>query len=220
MIQRKPAFYELFHMPTGMTYGGSSGDARSRIRTHKNLLARQEHANKRLQEIYTTWDDFEVRIYYTSDIEMSRSLEAEYLRKNLGLQHCCNGLGFGDTPVYDLLDKLTPIIHIGFERLPGGNRSGRPVGYVPSEETRRKIGDGNRGKVMSQEARERISLGRRSSEKVKAVWEDVKTRDHVRIRINGVEYNSIAAASRVLGIGHATIARRLASKNFVEYERL
>lgn len=221
MIRKSPAFYEIYHIPTGMTYGGSSEDVRIRLRMHKGRLENAAHQNRKLQEVYTTWEDFEFRIYYTDTVEEARRLEAEYLQKNVGWKYNCNErLSAAWSPDFNKLDNLVPEVHRDWVVMKRGSGEGRAKGFTHSEETRLKIGNGVRGKRRTQECRERMSASYHDSELVKLSREAIKDRDHVTIEIDGISYNSIAAASRSLGIGHGTITRRLASKYFSNYKRL
>lgn len=115
MIKETPAFYEIIHLPTGMAYGGSSANAYKRINWHRTNLAAGKHSSKKLQAIYTSWPDFEIRIYYTVRVDEAKSLESEYLEVNLGGELNCNAhSSYAPIPETPQLVGMTPQVLQGW----------------------------------------------------------------------------------------------------------
>lgn len=74
---------------------------------------------------------------------------------------------------------------------------------VRSDSHRKLLSDKLKGIKKSDETKERMSNNNKNK---------------VKIKINGVEYNCITDASKILNIDRKTISQRLNSKNFTEYE--
>lgn len=216
MLKQQPAFYILKHIPSGKFYGGSSATVRNRISDHRNRLRDGIHPNKLFQEVYTNWNDVEIRVHYTSSIEVARDLESEFLTRFHGSNNCCNTYSTNLDPKLPRLDSLgDPVILTRMDV-----HHGRRKGVRPSEDTGRKISLANTGRKNTDETKTRMSHSATTSLKVKAAHKARESKDFVVIEINGVRYNSIAAASRALGIGHSTITQRLNLESFTEWNRI
>lgn len=85
-----PGAYRLLHKPTGRFYVGSSNSVMRRINEHRYCLLRGDHQNPKLNEVFTTWADFEITIWVAATVEEAMSVEQSLLDTHAGTELCCN----------------------------------------------------------------------------------------------------------------------------------
>lgn len=184
-----PGFYILTHKPTGVFYVGSTSILNKRMRVHKSRLNTGKHKNKRLMDVYTTWDDFKIDLTITDTIEEAKVWEKELLDKYIGTELCCNLHDDPDVPFS------------GVRGRPRSEQARRNMAEASklrrhSEEVKRKISEANKGNTHSAATKLTMSLA--------------KSR---KVSIDGVIYDSALQASIVLGIPNRTLRNRLQSKS-------
>lgn len=175
--------YRIEHIPTGQFYIGSTGDNYRRIMRHKSCLKRGVHPNKRLQAVFTSWEDMEVTFTATGTLVEARELEGNELDIHVGSPLCCNAIKLTDSPFMGKVWR-------------GGRTggSGKPE-YQHSTETKEKIRQIRLGATMSEESKRKLSVSRSTS-----------------VSIEGVTYSSLKEAERILEIPYRTILYRVRSR--------
>lgn len=83
-------FYTLLHRPTGYFYIGSTGNISRRISAHKWDFSQGLNSNKKLQEIFTCWEDFDLTVTYVDTVKEAREWEKKLLDVYLRFDKCCN----------------------------------------------------------------------------------------------------------------------------------
>jgi group I intron endonuclease len=206
---RNCACYILTHVPTGRFYIGSTGDMLQRKWDHVKTLRKQIHTNPTLNKIYRDGDELSYEIFLTETRQEAYILEQELLQQCWGdplLLNVSENV-YGYAPGHRHSAEV--IAKIASKRGPAHHMYGVPK----SEEWRRKIGDGNRGKVVSPETRALLSaVGKGRNTGAESVHS-------APVSIDGVEYASIGIAAKTLGIAECTIRRRLA-RNYPNWIRL
>lgn len=87
---QQPASYILVHKPTDMFYIGSTRNLAKRIRDHRHYLETNTHHCRKLLEVFTSWDDIEVRFNPFDDVEDARDEEQLLLDNHANRGLCCN----------------------------------------------------------------------------------------------------------------------------------
>lgn len=180
-----PAAYKLTHRPSGYFYVGSSVCHRKRTNEHKTHLNRGKHTNRKLQDIFTSWDDMEVEVFRAVDIEDARRLEQTLIDKYIDDPLCCN---IGRSSTNPLLGVITREMVIAN----GRKASQRRIGTKLSAETRARMSASHTGLTRGDDDRMKISLGKAKG-----------------VSIEGVEYGSAYQAAITLGIPVRTVRTRL-----------
>lgn len=216
-------YYTITHRPTGRFYIGSSGNLTRRIWRHRTELASGMHTNRKLQEIYTCWDDFEVMTSEVNTLEEARQLEQQLLDRYVGTALCCNSSMSATNP-FDVFERIGPSREICIANLEKANeaRRGKPL----SSEHKAKLSEASKGRVLSPEQRAaliRANTGRKMSDnhreiiiaantglkrtsEHKKIISELKSR---KVSINGVIYPSLKVASAAVGFSDVTVRKRL-----------
>jgi len=145
MRDKQSGVYIITNTVNGNRYIGSSVDIHRRWYTHKRGLRRGTHCNPILQNAWNKYGE--------SAFEFSILLLCTKDDTLLNEQHCLDDM----KPEYNICTCTTATM----------------LGRVVSEETRRKIGDANRGNVFSEETRKRMSDAQRGM-----VWTDERRLKH------------------------------------------
>lgn len=178
--------YILRHRKSGKFYIGSASYLSNRKSSHKMELIRGEHPNKALQAVYTCWEDFEWVTYPTDSVESARKEEQRLLDLHRGSSLCCN-IAHSSTDM--TLGVITAEIR---RRTHTGNTYRR--GSTHTEETRAKMSDSLKGKIVSPDTRAAISV--------------TKSR---AVLCGGVRYESVRLAAEALGIPYNSVVSRIVS---------
>lgn len=125
--------YKLFCTISGKSYIGQSKNVAQRVKNHFKWLCENCHWNKHLQNSFNIYgrDAFLAEVLEYCDQEVLTEREQFWIDK------------YGFENLYNMCPAA-------------GSTAGSKRDY-PSEETRKKIGDGNRGKFVSLETRQKQS---------------------------------------------------------------
>ena len=85
-----PAVYMLTHEPTGLFYIGSSSSFGLRVNSHKHQLLKGIHKATRLQEVFKSWDEIDVRFTEVDSPETALATEQHFLNLFYGHPLCVN----------------------------------------------------------------------------------------------------------------------------------
>lgn len=195
--------YRLTHLPTKKYYVGSTANFVERKAHHMSCLRNKSHHNQQLQELFDRSPEVEFTFTPTLNREVAYQLEQNMLDRGNSL-----------------------LLNVSKDaKSPTGGRKLPP-------EHRAKIGDAHRGKVISAEARIKMSVsasGRKASdvtrEKMSSAQRGVlKSPQHRQaaavgklaasgkpLSIKGVVYPGLAFAARQTGMDARFIVRRLTS---------
>lgn len=182
------ATYIVREMYSGNVYVGSSEKVYDRIARHKWHILRKQHSNSKFTELLqqTHIKNFDLIVIFTETREEAYDLEQYFVNmyKDTGL-----------------------LINIAEDvRLP-------MRGCKLTEEHRQKISEANTGKIMSEEAKQKISYSRQSSEKAQLQIHEMISRKRRRILVNGIEYESLTQASQLSGMSLAMLRSALADND-------
>lgn len=216
-------YYTITHRPTGRFYIGSSGNLTRRIWRHRTELASGMHTNRKLQEIYTCWDDFEVMTSEVNTLEEARQLEQQLLDRYVGTALCCNSSMSATNP-FDVFERIWPSREICIANLEKANeaRRGKPL----TDEHKARLSASHKGKVLSTEHRAALSkaktgstissshrealrqanVGKTITDEHKRIISELKSR---KVSIDGVIYPSLKVASAAVGFSDVTVRKRL-----------
>lgn len=216
-------YYTITHRPTGRFYIGSSGNLTRRIWRHRTELASGMHTNRKLQEIYTCWDDFEVMTSEVNTLEEARQLEQQLLDRYVGTALCCNSSMSATNP-FDVFERIGPSREICIANLEKANeaRRGKPL----SSEHKARLSESKKGKVLSDQHKAALSLakigrvlddshrraisegnkGKTISDSHKKLIGELKSK---QVSINGVVYPSLKTAAMSVGLSDVTVRKRL-----------
>jgi group I intron endonuclease len=136
--------YSIVNMANGKTYYGSAINFKKRFNDHKRKLKTKKHFNQHLQSAFNLgqWLEFRV-IEVVGNMFCLLETEQSYLDKFYDCQNMC----------YNMCPT-----------------AGSAFGRKHKEETKNKIGLGNRGKVRTEEMNQRQSEIKKTSEKCKKLW--------------------------------------------------
>lgn len=169
----RPGIYQIHNRFTGMRYVGQSGRVRRRLATHRLKLTRGAHGNDHLQASWNRHGPEVFAFEFLAVIEPA--LLTVFEQRAFDVMHhkygCYNHGPFLDNAMRG--KKLLPFpeerrqnmgaAHTGIKRLPFSvewrrNMSAAQKRRAPaSAETRRKIGNAHRGKMVSEETRRKLS---------------------------------------------------------------
>lgn len=175
-----PAFYTLA-VPDGQVYAGSTGDVNARVRAHKNKLKVGSHPYAELQTAVEKDLPVQVTVEYMPSRDAAFDAEQAFLTKN------------SDNPklLNKCLDARSPRSGIPSSAYQIQRMKEVHTGRVPSEATRQKLSEAQKGKAK-----------------------------HVRpVEIEGTVHPSIKGASKALGVTVLTVRNRINSPSpkFVNY---
>ena len=208
------AAYRITHLATGIFYIGSSGNIRRRLTYHKNRLKNKAHHATKLQEVFSNINELKIELYPTDDREAAFDLEQKMLDRSIGDPLCANVL----------LDA----------------KSRKGTTHLP--ETRKKIGQSQIGKIISNEQREQISaalkgrklppeqvrnqaltrMNRPRTANEQKVLDEMWERSKKKIVADGMIFNSVTEAANHFGVSPATMTWRLSSNSprFIDWKYL
>lgn len=203
-ILRNKGVYQIKNLSNNKIYIGSTLTSFIyRWRQHSSKLKLGKHENSHLQSSYNKYGEsnFEYSVLYVGASKNDiRSKEQELINS---FDSCNPSKGYN-------LDSIV-------------DRS------IRSEETRRKISLGRKGKCSgssngfygkthTEEVKEQIRqahVGKRLSDSTKAKMSEKR---RIKVRINGVIHPSIKDAAEKLGLSKATLSRWVKDKRKINYE--
>jgi len=225
--------YAIFHVASGKVYVGSTSNTYYRRKAHLNHLTCGTHPNRHLQNAYNLNKELKLRFVLTDTREEAYEIEQrmidEYMNKgilfNVAKDVRYSGVEFKHKPeTIELLRKLSTGRKLSDEakRKIGLASKGRSVGLKRSPETIAKMQEAQRRqpsptkeKLDQLKRMALISAQRRLGNKLaentiqKCKLHGQRTAKHVEI--DGVTYNSITEASKVLKVERSVIRNRIAS---------
>lgn len=139
---KKSGVYQILCTENNKIYIGSSLNLKYRINRHFNDLKKHKHASKHLQNAYDKYGEDKFKIIYLEEYDTGElTLQELLLREQY------------------YLDTLKPWDRkIGFNTCP---KAGNPNSGNLSEETKRKISEANKGRIVSEETRKKIGNSNR-----------------------------------------------------------
>jgi len=224
----KNVIYKIRNVTNGKFYVGSTVDTRVRFQTHKRRLKKGTHQSPHLQAAWNKYGEecfkFEV-VEHVDDPAKLLAAEQRWLDEHAGKAHCYNWATDASAPMRgkkhteEAKAKMTGVQLKGEQHY----RYGKTV----SEETRKKIGDTQRGKpkapgrTISEEGMAKIraaaEAGHYSHWKGKQHTEESKLKMSKAIVVvypDGASmlYNSITELRNATGLKPTTINRALKAK--------
>jgi group I intron endonuclease len=149
--------YQILNKVNGKVYIGSSVTVHRRITTHKRHLLLNKHVNEKLQFAYNKYgiDNFEYSVLEYCDKDVLLETEQKYL-DTLDIQNNYNILPVaGNTTGYKWTDetrvKIEAIIPERSKKI-----SLALTGYKHTEETKAKVSAAGKGKLRSEETKQRM----------------------------------------------------------------
>lgn len=198
-----PAAYEITHVASGKMYVGSAMDFFGRLKTHKSSLRLNRHSNAELQAAFNIDPEIEFSVTFYDTREEAYDHEQALLD-----EHHSKGELFNVAVNARSTNKDNEVIkeHLRSLRL----------GTVASDETKAKMSAARKGGKMPPRTQEHIDklaairTGSKHSEEAKAAIR-ANAPAAKAVSIDGVIYPSASEASRILGISHKTIRKRIKS---------
>jgi len=181
--------YRITHHKSGKFYIGSTGNFQQRKLEHESALRRNCHTNSELQQAYNDDPNIAIEIEtIAKDREEAYNLEQKHLD-----EHIRSGTLFNkDTEAKGWLQGQ-----------PCSDERKAAISYANSgrthsPETKKQIGDTQRGRKRAEEAVEKMKETLRKKSKA--------------VSIKGVIYPSIGVAIEALGVDYNTISNRVRSQ--------
>lgn len=236
------AAYVIFNLKTQQLYVGSTKDAFSRLRFHRDKLLIGKHTNDKLQSGFNAKlkGFVDVLVIFSKDREEAYDIEQMLLDK---LKH--------DTRLTNVaINARIPTKGIPWTQERKDFISRTNTGRVLSEETRKNMSKAQVGRIVSEETRKKQSIsftgrklspahillisernkkyratpetkaklslalkGLKKSPATLAKMREASLKHRKPIVIKGVVFESILIASKSLGIGTSTIGSRLRNKS-------
>ena len=179
----------IIRFRSGHFYIGSTNDFPRRKSQHLWEFRSGRHTQK-LQALYTTPEDLQWDWIACNTREHALDVEARYIERYLNDPLCCNTLDRNNVGSF-LIEAR--------------------AGLTMSDETKAKIGAGNRGKVYSAETREKMSLSAMGKLHTPEAKAKIAEANGQKVMIDGIVYNSFNEAGRILGVLSVTVAQRCRS---------
>lgn len=144
----------IYCLPSNVAYIGQSKNIYRRWTQHKTKLAKKEHANPYMQNLYNKYGkEMFVFCVLENREESLNELEAHYLGL-LDKEHIMNIGGLYPVISSPLKGKRLPIEH--YKSVLEANK--KRIGTKLSEETKQKISEGNTGKKHTDTVKQTISI--------------------------------------------------------------
>lgn len=140
-LKFEPGVYEIICIPNGKKYVGSTVKVRKRFREHLRMLRANVHSNPPLQNTWNKYgeENFEFRVI-------------EYTKGHLDLEQKC-------------LDSKLWALNIN-DLATGGNTQFKRYGFKHSQETRLKLSEIQKGKIIPLEQRQKMSDAHKGKSKI------------------------------------------------------
>lgn len=218
----RPGYYILTHTPSGLFYIGSSYDVDRRIKRHRRELEQNNHVNRRLQDVFTKWSDFSIKITETDTVEEANKGEQKLIDRHHGSKLCCNvstsstnglqgvvGIVSTETRIKNLEKAAEARRGSTLSESHKANISAAHKGKRLTDEHRSKLSAVKMGSSHSEEARAKISQGNRGKTRTDEHKQAISRNKSKQLSVNGVIYESLKKAAAELGISEVTIRKRI-----------
>lgn len=209
----RPAAYVLYHRTTDKYYIGSSETPGLRISRHLTLLKGGRHDNRFMQEAYNLDPEFVPNIYPTQDRNAAYDLEQKLIDHYTKIGRCFN-IGIVDVRAPNkgraIPDHVKEKLRIA------------KLGKPKSKEAIQKFIKAMTGRKRSEEDRLKISKAKKGVPQPESVRKLLLERieaQKIKVLIDGLEYESINQAARLLNLNKRTIARRIDSSKWPNWNK-
>lgn len=193
--------YLISNSVNGKCYVGSTIHLDQRRKEHFSRLANNKHVNAHLQNAFNKYgrEAFEFEVLET--ISIDDDIKEKLLKRE---QFWIDNL----KPEYNIL--LVAGSNLGYHHTNETKQkiSASTVGVKKSEEHAKHIKEGQTGKSLTEEHKQKFS---------KAAKHRKSPSNHAIINIDGIIYNSLKEASEKTGVKYNTIQKRLKNPNFPNY---
>lgn len=144
----KNVIYKIRNVVNDNFYVGSTTDARVRFQAHKRRLKQGKHQSPHMQAAWNKYGEDCFKFEIVEEVNSSGELcaaEQRWLDENVGKPHCYNLAVFADAPMRGRKHAPETLAKIAANRTPPSGENHYRYGKTVSEETRKKIGDTQRG---------------------------------------------------------------------------
>lgn len=181
----QPGAYVIREIFSGKIYFGSSKNIYKRITGHKAKIERRKHENHNLNSLMSSANvkTFELIVIFTKDRESAYSLEQHLLDQ------------------WEHPELLLNIAHDARTAMKGAKLT---------QEHRKNISKANTGRIISEEARAKISESRKNSPLAVAQLTTLHENSRRKVMVDFVEYESITKAREATGLSETIIRKRIA----------
>jgi len=199
--------YVIHHRPSNKVYVGSSGDLRHRSVTHRSDLKHSRHSNPNLQEAYNNHPNIEFVYYETEDREKAYDLE-QLLFDYYGETDRLFNVGVTDSR------KSTKGVPLKSHVIELHRQ--RQTGVPLTEEHKEAIRHGALAASWSRTEEQRKHLselkkGKPQPEHIQAQLRERNAKRAKGISVEGIVYDSVRDAARLISIDRRVLGRRLRS---------
>lgn len=144
----KNVIYKIRNVVNDNFYVGSTTDARTRFQAHKRRLRKGKHQSPHMQAAWNKYGEdcfkFEiVEVFVTA--EELQPAEQKWLDEHVGKPHCYNLAAHTDAPMRGRKHTEDTLAKIAARRVPPRGENHYRYGKMLDAETRKKIGDAQRG---------------------------------------------------------------------------
>lgn len=226
----KNVIYKIRNVVNDNFYVGSTTDTRVRFQAHKRRLKQGKHQSPHMQAAWNKYGEDCFKFEVVEIVESPEDLheaEQRWLDENVGKPHCYNLAVFADAPMRGRKHTPETLAKIAANRIPPSGENHYRYGKTVSEETRKKIGDTQRGKpkgpgrTVSPEGMAKIRAAAEAGHY--SHWEGRKHSEESKLKMSkqivvvypdgsSMLYNSITELRNETGLKPATINRALKAK--------
>jgi len=217
-VFKYPCAYLMHHLKTDKIYVGSSGIFKERKYRHMYRLKSGKHTNANLTECYNedTWFAFYIQPFNTREEAQAKEDELikQYLNSGFLLNispDAYNQTGFKHSE--ETKRKMSELRQTDEMRELSRKNA---VGYKFTDEQRANLSAAMKGHVISEKNRQITSAlfkGVPRNEEAKAAMKAAALKRFPKCSLDGVVYDNVTAASKILGIGKSTIDYRIVCDN-------
>lgn len=197
----KAGIYRIINSSNGKCYVGSSIDINRRRLEHFSALLHNRHVNNHLQNAYNKYGKDSFIFEVIENLEITNNIKEDLLERE---QFWIDNL----RPEYNIL--LVAGSTLGYHHTEETKQkiSNFTKGVKKSAEHAKHIKEGQQGRVLTQEHKEKLSQSAKNRKSMS---------HHSIISIDGIIYNSLKEASERTGVKYNTIQKRLKNPNFGNY---
>jgi predicted GIY-YIG superfamily endonuclease len=191
---KQAATYIIRNNITGEVYIGSSGKVYNRISRHKEMISIKKHDNSNFTKLLeaASISDFELIIIFTDTRDTAYDLEQYFMDyyKNSNLL-----LNIAPNARFYMSSNFTML--------------GREL----SADHKQKISESNTGKVMSEEAKEKMSFFSKTNPTAIAQFKEILEGKKRKVSVYGIAYDSLTEAGKSSKFSESFIRRSLNRNN-------
>lgn len=230
----KNVIYKIRNVANGKFYVGSTVDARVRFQAHKRRLRKGTHQSPQLQAAWNKYGEdcfkFEI-VVHVEDRDELLAVEQIWLDEHAGKPHCYNWATDASAPMRGKThsEKTRALLKQAAQKVPKGKAHYR-YGKTLDEETRKKIGDTQRGvpkppgRTVSEEGRAKLIAVAKRGEESRFYGKRPVNADDLQKAIHAVlpdrtakTYSSLTEMRDTLGLAIGTIIRACKSGNPIKF---